>query len=39
MVGAIGMALAIEYNRAGVFTFLVPAVIGVFILLSSWVSI
>ena len=38
MVGAVGVALAIEYDRTGVFTFLVPAVIGIFILISSWVS-
>ena len=38
-VGAVGVALAIEYDRTGVFTFLVPAVIGIFILISSWVSI
>ena len=37
-VGAVGVALAIEYDRTGVFTFLVPAVIGIFILISSWVS-
>ena len=37
MVGAIGVALAIEYDRTGVFTFLVPAVVGIFVLLSSWV--
>lgn len=38
MVGAIGVALAIEYDRTGVFTFLVPAVVGIFVLLASWVS-
>lgn len=38
MVGAIGVALAIEYDRTGVFTFLVPAVLGLFILLSSWIT-
>jgi hypothetical protein len=38
MVGAIGLALAIEYNRNGVFTFLVPAVMGFVILLASWVG-
>ena len=37
-VGAIGVALAIEYDRTGVFTFLVPAVVGIFVLLASWVS-
>ena len=39
MVGAVGVALAIEYDRTGVFTFLVPAVIGIFILIGSWVSL
>ena len=39
MVGAVGVALAIEYDRTGVFTFLVPAVIGIFILIGSWVSV
>merc|ERR1711899_579659 len=38
MVGAVGVALAIEYDRTGVFTFLVPAVIGIFILISSWIT-
>jgi hypothetical protein len=38
MVGAIGVALAIEYDRMGVFTFLVPAVIGILILLASWIT-
>lgn len=38
MVGAIGVALGIEYDRSGVFTFLVPGVIGILILFASWVS-
>jgi len=38
MVGAIGVALAIEYDRTGVFTFLVPAVVGIFVLLASWIT-
>jgi hypothetical protein len=38
MVGAVGMALGIEYDRSGVLTFLVPGVIGIFILIGSWVS-
>ena len=38
MVGAIGVAMAIEYDRTGVFTFLVPAVVGIFVLVSAWVS-
>ena len=38
MVGAVGMALGIEYDRTGVLTFLVPGVIGIFILIGSWVS-
>ena len=38
MVGAVGLALAIEYNRSGVFTFLVPAAMGVVILFASWVN-
>jgi hypothetical protein len=37
MVGAVGMALAIEYDRTGVLTFLIPGVIGIFILIGSWV--
>lgn len=39
MVGAVGVALAIEYDRAGVFTFLVPGAIGLIILFASWVRI
>ena len=39
MVGAIGVAMAIEYDRTGVFTFLVPAVVGIFVLVSAWVSL
>ena len=38
MVGAIGVAMAIEYDRTGVFTFLVPAVVGIFVLVSAWVN-
>ncbi len=38
MVGAVGMALAIEYDRTGVLTFLIPGVIGIFILIGSWVN-
>ena len=37
MVGAVGVALGIEYDRSGIFTFLVPGVVGVIILFSSWV--
>ena len=37
MVGAVGMALGIEYDRTGVLTFLVPGIIGIFILIGSWV--
>ncbi len=38
MVGAVGVALGIEYDRSGVFTFLVPGVVGVLLLLASWIS-
>ncbi len=38
MVGAVGVALGIEYDRSGVFTFLVPGVVGIIILFASWVS-
>ena len=38
MVGAVGVALAIEYDRTGVFTFLIPGVIGIIILIASWVK-
>ena len=34
-----GVALGIEYDRSGVFTFLVPGVIGIMILFASWVRI
>jgi lipoprotein signal peptidase len=37
MVGAVGVALGIEYDRSGIFTFLVPGVIGIFILFAAWV--
>lgn len=39
MAGAVGLALAIEYNRTGIFTFMVPAAMGLVILLASWVNI
>ena len=39
MAGAVGLSLAIEYNRTGIFTFMVPAAMGLVILLASWVSI
>ncbi len=38
MVGAVGVALGIEYDRTGIFTFLVPGAVGIFILFASWVS-
>lgn len=38
MVGAVGVALGIEYDRSGIFTFLVPGVVGIIILFASWVS-
>ena len=38
MVGAVGVALGIEYDRTGIFTFLVPGVVGVIVLLASWVK-
>ena len=38
MVGAVGVALAIEYDRSGVFTFLVPGAIGILLLVGAWVS-
>ena len=37
LLSLLGVALAIEYDRTGVFTFLVPAVVGIFVLLASWV--
>ena len=37
MAGAVGLALAIEYNRTGILTFMVPAAMGLVILLFSWV--
>jgi len=37
MAGALGIALGIEYDRSGVFTFLVPGVAGLIILLAAWV--
>ena len=37
MVGAVGVALAIEYDRSGVFTFLVPGAIGILLLVGAWV--
>ena len=39
MAGAVGLSLAIEYNRTGIFTFMVPAAMGLVILLASWVNI
>ena len=38
MVGAVGVALAIEYDRSGVFTFLVPGAIGILLLVGAWAS-
>ena len=38
MVGAVGVALAIEYDRSGIFTFLVPGAIGILLLVGAWVS-
>ena len=38
MVGAVGVALAIEYDRSGIFTFLVPGAIGIFVLIGAWVG-
>jgi len=37
MVGAVGIALGIEYDRSGVFTFLIPGAAGIVILLAAWV--
>ena len=37
MVGAVGVALAIEYDRSGIFTFLVPGGIGILLLVGAWV--
>ena len=37
MVGAVGVALAIEYDRNGIFTFLVPGGIGILLLVGAWV--
>ena len=38
MVGAVGVALGIEYDRSGVFTFLIPGVVGLVIMFASWVN-
>ena len=38
IVGAVGVALAVEYDRNGAFTFIVPALMGILILIGSWVS-
>ena len=39
MVGAVGVALAIEYDRSGIFTFLVPGAIGILLLVGAWASL
>ena len=39
MVGAVGVALAIEYDRSGIFTFLVPGGIGILLLVGAWVRL
>ena len=38
MVGAVGVALAVEYDRSGIFTFLIPGAIGILLLVGGWVS-
>ena len=38
IVGAVGVALGVEYDRHGAFTFLVPGLLGVLVLVVSWVS-
>ncbi|XP_022257740.1 transmembrane protein 8A-like [Limulus polyphemus] len=38
MAGAVGIALAVEYDRTGLWVFVTPCGIGLIILLISWVS-
>ena len=37
IVGAVGVALAVEYDRNGALTFIVPALMGILVLIGSWV--
>ena len=37
IVGAVGVALAVEHDRHGAFTFIVPALLGIIVLIGSWV--
>ena len=39
IVGAVGVALAVEHDRHGAFTFIVPALLGIIVLIGSWVRI
>lgn len=38
MAGAVGVALGVEYDRTGLWVFVLPTGIGLVILLTSWVS-
>ncbi|XP_076352637.1 post-GPI attachment to proteins factor 6-like [Tachypleus tridentatus] len=38
MAGAVGIALAVEYDRTGLWVFVTPCGIGLIILLISWLS-
>lgn len=37
MVGAVGVALGVEYDRTGLWVFVLPTGIGLVILVTSWV--
>lgn len=39
MSGALGIALGVEYQKTGFWVFVIPFVIGVVILILSWVSV
>ena len=38
MAGALGIALAVQSEKTGLWTFVVPVTSGVFIMILSWVS-
>lgn len=38
MAGAVGVAFGVEYDRTGLWVFVLPTGIGLVILLTSWVS-
>lgn len=38
MGGAIGVALGVEYDQTGLWVFLIPALVGIFIIMVSWAS-